>query len=290
MTTVVAVVAVSAFGQFDTRLDEVDDLISVDRYDEAMAILETLEGQASGNAQRAEVYWRMSQVVLGVGDLQIDAEEDTDEILPTFERGEALADRAIEADPNNPLGYYWKAANIGKWGQTKGILDSLFKASPMRDQLVEAITRDPDHADSYYVLGQLYAKVPGVISFGNTDYAVSLARMSVDLLEEELSSGERDEFSEAFYIQLASHLIDRGWNERKRAREQAKKEDDFDAARTPLERGFHYEGTISIPRSSDADEAESILRDMIERLEARPNLRPTDTRRLAEAQELLADI
>jgi len=293
MLTVFAVLVLTAgvaAAQFSAQLDRVDDLIRVDDYDAAMSLLQTLEGQAAGNAEKAEVYWRYAQAVLGIGDLQIDAEAPLDQILATFERGEAYADRAIQADPDNHLGYYWKSANIGKWGKTKGILDSLFKAGPMRDLLVEAITRSPNHADSYYVLGQLYEKVPGVISFGNTDYSVSLGRRAVDLMEADLISGEREKFSEDFYIQLASHLIARNWNERKRDREYANKTRNFRSARTELERGFNYEGTVEIPEMDDREEAAIILREMIDRLQAISDPLPSDTRRLAEAQELLAGI
>ena len=44
------------------------------------------------------------------------------DILAVFTEGEGYADKAIAADPQNDLGYYWKSANIGRWGQVKGVL------------------------------------------------------------------------------------------------------------------------------------------------------------------------
>lgn len=290
LAVVTVVIVGTASAQFAEQLDTVDGLLDVDAYDEAWSILQSLDEQAESNQQKAEVYWRMSKTILGFGDLQIDAEEPVEDILATFERGESYADRAIAADPGNHLGYYWKSANIGKWGKTKGILDSLFKAGPMRDLLVETIDLAPNHADSYYVLGQLYEKVPGVISFGNADYSVSLGRRSVDLMEEELDSGEREMFSEDFYIQLAAHLIARNWNERKRDREHPNKARNFGNADSELQRGFYYEGTVDIPAMDDDEEAAMILEEMIERLESMSEPRPTDLRRLAEARELLSGL
>ncbi|MFW6288861.1 MAG: hypothetical protein ACOC2Q_03680, partial [Spirochaetota bacterium] len=138
----------------------------------------------------------------------------------------------------------------------------------MRDLLRQAINQQPDHAGSYYVLGQLYAEVPGVISFGNDDYAVGLARKSIDLHEQELASGDADELEHDYYIQLASHLMQRGWNERKRDRAMAGKRDSFSSTDDRLEQGWYYEGTVRIPAQDDVEEAEALLRDMIGRLEA----------------------
>jgi tetratricopeptide (TPR) repeat protein len=115
--------------------------------------------------------------------------------MQIYDEGMTFADRAIEADPSNNLGYYWKASNLGRWGETRGILSSLNQAKPMRDLLEQSIERDSDHWDSYYVLGLLYARVPGgIISFGNTDYAVSLGRKARELMREEMRAGETERY------------------------------------------------------------------------------------------------
>ena len=62
--------------------------------------------------------------------------------MKIFEKGQEYADQAIAADPQNNLGYYWKSSNIGRWGQVKGILNSLFKAGPMRDLLLKDLSLD----------------------------------------------------------------------------------------------------------------------------------------------------
>lgn len=273
----------------EAELERVDDLRDEENVAAAMELLQTLEGRASG-AERAEVYWRMAAVELMRGDQAEDAGASTDDLLAIFETGEAFADRAIEANPSSPEGYYWKSANIGRWGQTKGILDSLFRAGDMRDLLAQAVSQDESHANSYFVLGQLYAAVPGVISFGNTDYAVSLGRLSVDLMQEEIASGERDEPNLDFYVQLASHLINRGWNERRRSRAMGDLARRYRSASDALERGFYYEGTVSIPDTGDKEEAEDLLRDVIRELESIRNPVPSDTRLLEEARELLDSI
>lgn len=286
--TLVLFVALPVFvsAQFASELERVDEIIDAEDPEAAMRALEALEGDAESGTERAEVYWRMASATLMRGDQAKDGGAGEEELLSIFERGEEYGRQAIDEDPSNPLGYYWKSANIGRWGQTKGILNSLFRAPDMRDLLTEAVTRDPEHADSYYVLGQLYAKVPSVVSFGNVEYAVSLGRLSVDLMEEEVRRGDRDELVESFYVQLASHLIDRDWNRRKRERNVPEFANDYRNATSPIERGFYYEGTVSIPRADDADEAEEILDGVIGRLERISSPTPSERRQLEEAREL----
>lgn len=268
LVALILFVASSATALDEDALARADELYENDRTAESVNLLEDALATAQNGSERAEVLWRLSRATLATGEALEDDGADVDLVLTTYERGERYGVEAVEADPNNHLGYYWQSANIGKWGQAKGILNALFKATPMRDLLQQAINQQPDHAGSYYVLGQLYAEVPGVISFGNDDFAVGLARKSIDLHEDELASGEADEVEHDYYIQLASHLMQRGWNERKRNRELPKKRDAFSTASDRLEQGWYYEGTVRIPAQDDVEEAEALLRDMIGRLEA----------------------
>jgi tetratricopeptide (TPR) repeat protein len=284
-------VAALAFALDNAAIEEADALYDNDEPQAAFDILQDALGTATNGAERAEVLWRMSRATLDIGEKQEDRNLPEDTVLATYEEGEQYGIQAIEADPDNHLGYYWQSANIGKWGQLKGILNSLFKAGPMRDLLRQAITVDPEHADSYYVLGQLYEQVPGgIISFGNKDWAVSLGRLAVDLHDQELASGERDELNHDFYIQLAAHLIARDWDQNKRSREQAKKEDRYNDTNDILERGWYYEGVVDIPRQDDKEEAEQILRRMVTSLEGISDRSDGQNRQLDEARELLAEL
>lgn len=286
LLTVTLLMGHSVFAQLQSALDGADAAYEEDDYEESIAILEEALTEADDGAEEAELYWRLSRATLSLGDRRKDAGAEEDLLLPIFEEGERYADRAIEADSRNHLGYYWKAANIGRWGQAKGILNSLFKAAPMRDLLTEAIELEPEHADSYYVLSQLYAQVPGLISFGNSDYAVSLARRALDLHGEQLASGQEDERREGYDVKLAAALIGRDWNARKRNREQDGKAEAYRDAESELERGFYYEGIVEIPRASDEEEARSVLDAVIGELQGRDGLSEQEERQLTEALEL----
>jgi tetratricopeptide (TPR) repeat protein len=279
-----------AHAQFDELITSADAHYDEDRYDEAIADLEEALSEAGSGSERAEVYWRLSRATLSVGDRQIDNGRDEATILETFEQGEDYGRQAIEADPSNHLGYYWTSANVGKWGQTRGIVNSLIKAAPMRDLLAEAIEREPDHADSYYVLGQLYAQVPGFISFGNVNYAVSFGRKSVDLETEQTRNDPEEEFNQDMKIQLASHLIQRDWNRRKRDREQSDKAQKYRSTSNLLEKNFHYEGVVDLPRMDDKEEARELLEEAIAALERKSDRSDGEDRNLEEARTLLNDL
>ncbi len=283
-------VAVGAVALDQEAIERADALYEDDRAGEAIAVLESLLPTAGSGPERAEVLWRLARATLSVGESMEDADAERSVVLATYERGERYGIDAVQADPNNHLGYYWQSANVGKWGQARGILNALFRAAPMRDLLRRAIETKPDHAGSYYVLGQLYAQVPGVISFGNNDYAVSLARKSIDLHEAEYAAGATDEVEHDYYIQLASHLIERNWNSRRRSREQQNKARSYERTNDPLEKGWYYEGTVTIRDESDRDEAERLLREMIRRLEAISDRSDGQRRQLERARELLAGL
>lgn len=279
-----------ASAQLLVKIEQADDLVDEDRPQEAISVLEDALSDANTGAERAEVYWRLARATLNYGDQRKDAGASDGELLPMFEQGEQYGIQAVQADPRNHLSYYWQSANVGKWGQTKGVLNSLFRAGDMRDLLSRAIEIEPEHADSYYVLGQLYAQVPGFISFGNDDYAVSLARRSVDLFEAQYATGEEEDFEYDFYIQLAGHMIERNWDSRKRSGEQSKKARSYRTADNELERGFFYEGTIEIPDMRDREEAEDLLRRMIDLLQDLPVRTDGQERNLTKARELLATL
>lgn len=281
-----ALVVGNAVADITLSLERADELQDAEQYEDQMTLLESILPQASSSAEKAEVYWRMSRATLGIGDLANDAGRPADGIIPIYEEGESYADEAIAADPNNHHGYFYKSANIGKAGQVRGVLNSLMSAAPMRDLLKQTITKEPNYAAAYFVLGQLYAQVPGVISFGDDNYAVSFARKSIALHEAELEAGDAEGIEHDYYIQLASHLIERGWNERKRNREQSAKRREYQNISDPLERHFHYEGMVDIPEMDDEEEAEELLDRMIDLLQDIQSRSAAEQRNLDKAREL----
>ena len=169
-----------AAGDAKTVVAEADALHDQGGYAEAVQLLLGSAPSAAA-ADQAELYWRAAREALALGDVAENAGKPQTDVLAVFVEGEGYADKAIAADPKNDLGYYWKSANIGRWGQVKGVMNALMKAQPMKDLLVKELSLNPDRTDAYFVLGQLYRELPGwPVSFGDTDAAVSLGRRAVD--------------------------------------------------------------------------------------------------------------
>jgi tetratricopeptide (TPR) repeat protein len=274
---------------FPEVLAEADRLHKQDAYEQSRAFLESSLGQAAGGQQKAELYWRLARAWLNLGDQAEDKGIKGEALLAYFAKGEELSQQAADQDPNNYLAYYWKCANVGRWGQVKGILNSLAKAKPMRDLLRKTLSIRPDHSDSYYVLGQLYEQVPGSpLSFGDKDWAVSLGRKSVDLRAEQVKAGQEEELDYDFYTELAKHLWERNWSPARRLKEQAKKSAPYAAKTEPMEKNFYYEATVSLREISDREEARELAAWALSQMQALPQRTRSQEDDLKEAQELLA--
>ena len=160
----------------------------------------------------------------------------------------------------------------------------------MRNLLIKVISIYPEHPASYYVLGIMYERVPGKpVSFGNSNYAVSLGRKAVDANRVEIASGAEDEVKLVFYVELARHLMERDWSASKRRKEYDDNADDFRKRSDPFEKNRFYEGTIDIPDISDEQEAIQIMEWVINEYENLDQPRNKQLTELEEARQDLAD-
>jgi tetratricopeptide (TPR) repeat protein len=243
---------------------------------------------ASGDREQAELYWRAARETLELGDLAEKAGKPQADVLAVFTEGQGYAEKAIASDPQNDLGYYWKSANIGRWGQVKGVLNALSMSGPMRDLLVKELSLNPDRTDAYYVLGELYRELPGwPVSFGNVDAAVSLGRKAVEARQAQVENGVEKELVYNFYTELAKTLHKRNWSAATRAAEQKNKASKLASAATPLDRGSLYEATISLQDVSDRVEARALVQWVVEELQKAPFITAPQKKDLQKAKDAL---
>ncbi len=285
--------AVWAQTNVDELFEQADELYEAEKHQEAMEVLERAENLVGSDREKAELYWRLSRTTLNLGDEAERNGASSEQLLSQFEEGERLANKALEYDDDNHFAFYWRASNIGRWGQTKGVLNSLMKAGPMREDLERAVRSDSSHADSFYVLGMLYASVPKLISFGNKEYAVSYSRRAIDAYR-----GDKTKYS--YYLKLGDHLYQRDWSSRKREREARKKSSDFTEAKDPVERYKYFNAAFDPTKSqpyssggvkgmSDREEAVGIMEWIVGELEGEYGLTGSEKDNLEEAQAFLSD-
>jgi tetratricopeptide (TPR) repeat protein len=268
---------------------QADEMHDQGMYAEAKKLLLDAVGAAAGGAEKAELYWRAARETLETGNQAEDAKQPAASVLKIFEEGEGYANRAIEADPKNDLGYYWKSSNIGRWGQVKGILNSLMKAAPMRDLLVKVVSLNPDRSDAYHVLGQLYRELPGKpLSFGNADDAVSLGRWAAELRAAQVRDGREKSISYAYYTELAKSLYKRNLSAAARDAQKAKRAAKYAAAADALAKAMAWEGTVTLEAVADRDEAKALVRWAIAELEKLPSPTAGEKKDLDKARKVLA--
>jgi len=257
-------------------------------YAEAVKLLLDSIPSASGDREQAELYWRAARETLELGDLAEKAGKPQADVLAVFTEGQGYAEKAIASDPQNDLGYYWKSANIGRWGQVKGVLNALSMSGPMRDLLVKELSLNPDRTDAYYVLGELYRELPGwPVSFGNVDAAVSLGRKAVEARQAQVENGVEKELVYNFYTELAKTLHKRNWSAATRAAEQKNKASKLASAATPLDRGSLYEATISLQDVSDRVEARALVQWVVGELQKVPFITAPQKKDLQKAKDAL---
>ncbi|MGA2379042.1 MAG: hypothetical protein ABSG85_07000 [Spirochaetia bacterium] len=272
-------------------LERSDDLSFANGNMDSFHLLMEMLPAAKTDQERAQIYWRLSRDTILDTDIRRYAGASTDSLLPLYKRGESYADTAISLDPNNPMGYYLKACNIGRQEQACGTSASLSQAEMMRKLLVTAAKSDPRLSGPWYVLGQLYEQVPGwPFAFGNVVWAVSLGRKALDASTEEVSDGAERDVPLDYSIQLARHLAKRNWSSAKRVQEQANEARKFNTTNDPVERNFSYEGIVPIPPISDRAEGRQLCQFVISKLQSVSSLTLSQNNDLKNAQETIAGL
>lgn len=269
-------------------LADADGMHNEGAYTEAVKLLLDSAASSAGGKEQAELYWRAARETLELGDLAEKAGKPTADVLAVFTEGEGYADKAIAADPGNDLAYYWKSANIGRWGQVKGVLNALFKAATMRDLLVKELSLNPERSDAYYVLGELYRELPGwPVSFGNLDAAVSLGRTAVDMRQAQVDKGVEKELVYNFSTELARTLYKRNWSAAARTAGQKSKAAKAAAASTPFDKAAVYEAAVTLKEQSDREEARSLVQWVVNELQTAPSLTAPEKKDLEKARDVL---
>ncbi len=83
--------------------------------------------------------------------------------LAAYERGRAVAERAITQRPNDAEGHLWYAINLGSWAQVKGLLRSVLTLQTIRREVDTVLRLDPDNVEGHVMAGSLNREVPAIL-------------------------------------------------------------------------------------------------------------------------------
>ncbi len=281
------------FAGVSDDIAQADAMYDDEQYIEGFEFLDNLLPSIDGDGDKAEVYWRLSRFKLFITDDEEREGTPNAELLKMFVEGREFAEKAIELKPSADA-YYWKSSNVGRWGETKGILDSLFKADPMKKDLYKVIEYDKNYADAWYVFGRLHMLLPGwPLSFGNSIFAVSFTRRAIDVYD-------GDDLKFSYYKSLAENLRKRNWKAKDRKNKIKGETKNFNKKTKEFEKMQYFEGSLGYDYSpvytdkelqdmSDHEESVIILNWLINEYDAMVSPSQGDTNTIEEIEELLAE-
>jgi tetratricopeptide (TPR) repeat protein len=130
-----------------------DDRTTLDR------ARELLEDALKRDSQ-IETMIMLSYVSFLWGDIRATSAE---EKLEAYARGRELGKRAIELAPKSHDAHLWYAINTGRWGQTKGVLRSLFLLPTVREEIDILFQLNPRSVRAHSLAGNVFLEVPGLV-------------------------------------------------------------------------------------------------------------------------------
>lgn len=159
---------VAELESFATRYHE--DPPRLDKLREGLA-------QAVKAEPRVENLVALARVCFIWGDIRA---ANRDQKLEAYEQGREAAKRAVELDPKNAAAHFWYGTNTGRWGQTKGVLRSLFLLSTVQEEIQTVLSLDPKFAAVYSLAGNVSYEVPGLLG-GDLNKAEEMFRKGLEL-------------------------------------------------------------------------------------------------------------
>jgi tetratricopeptide (TPR) repeat protein len=130
------------------------------RYHEHLPRLDAIREDlllATKNGADVDDLIALAQVCFIWGDVRAATSEQK---LAAYEQGRAAAKRAVELDPKNAAAHFWYGTNTARWGQSNGVVRSLFLLSTVRQEIQTVLDLDPKFTPVYALAGNVLFEVP----------------------------------------------------------------------------------------------------------------------------------
>jgi len=135
-----------------------------------------LEGIVENEPTNVRALYELSKVCYLLGD---EAEEKGDK-LDFFYEGRDYGKKAIEIDEESPDAHFWYMVNVGRVGQTKGVLNSLVLVPTVRGEIETVLEIDPKHTGALDAQAMLYYELPGLLG-GNLNKSIEALNKGIAL-------------------------------------------------------------------------------------------------------------
>ena len=159
LVVVALVLAAAAAAWAQTPVEAARALVA--RYHEDLAGLDRardlLDAALAGD-RKVDTMVMLSYVQFLIGDVRAVTAEDK---LAAYDRGREIGRRAVELAPKSHDARLWYAINTARWGETKGVLRSLFLLPTIRQELTTLLELDPRSVRAHILTGNVLLEVPG---------------------------------------------------------------------------------------------------------------------------------
>ena len=158
LLVVALVIAAASAARAETPVEAARALVA--RYHEDLARLDRareLLDVALARDRQVDTMVMLSYVQFLIGDVRAATGEDK---LAAYERGREIGRRAVELAPRRPDAHLWYAVNTARWGETKGVLRSLFLLPTIREELTILLELDPRSVRAHVLTGNVLLEVP----------------------------------------------------------------------------------------------------------------------------------
>jgi tetratricopeptide (TPR) repeat protein len=98
------------------------------------------------------------------GDIRAKNDE---EKLAAYDQGRQLGERAVELAPKNPDARVWYAINTARYGQTRGIMRSLFLLPTVQREIDTILALDPKNTRAHSLAGNVFMALPRIAGGDN---------------------------------------------------------------------------------------------------------------------------
>jgi tetratricopeptide (TPR) repeat protein len=176
LVTLVALLGIQAPAQTPEELIAEGDALYAQRQDPLLAA-RTLAKYREALRLAPDHYqalWKNAQIMYYLGDHSTDSKEK----LKIFKEAMELCKKAVSIRPDGVEGHYWLGVHTGSYGETRGVLKSLFLKNDIIAEMNKAIALDGTYekGGAYCVLGRLYFKVPGLFGGSNKKSRLNLEK------------------------------------------------------------------------------------------------------------------
>jgi tetratricopeptide (TPR) repeat protein len=188
--------------------------------------IEAYEKVLAVEPNNVEASWKIARTCYHLG---CHAEGDEAKLV-LFTKGIDVAKRAISIDEKSVESHFWLGVSYGKYGEVKGIMNSLSLVDPIKEEMekVNAIDETYEWGGGHRVLGRLYHKLPGAVG-GSNEKSIEHLKRAVEigganllnhifLAEVYLDEGRKDEAK-----QVLQHVIDAPFQEERRSENEEEK-------------------------------------------------------------------